>query len=214
MVLNTKTHGFYLCIDTATPIVQIGIWKVDTWICLYTSPEETLQSLFELTQQCLATAGLGHVHELKGIYFCQGPGSVLSLRITIMALRTWMQLDAISVYSYTSLDFGYACALKLGARYPFYIVAPGRHGSWYAFEAKNPENRIYHHLKTLELPGNCYLIPQRKYTLTVPENSVMLSYSLTDAPEFFVNRSCFKQVTVPEIFQLTEPSMSISTNVL
>jgi tRNA threonylcarbamoyladenosine biosynthesis protein TsaB len=75
-----------------------------------------------------ALEGLGiKVAEARAFAFCEGPGSILGIRTTAMALRAWCAIAPRPVYAYQSLDL-----LCRGlARPGLTVIADARRGLWH-----------------------------------------------------------------------------------
>jgi tRNA threonylcarbamoyladenosine biosynthesis protein TsaB len=93
-----------------------------------------LESLFPAIESSLATAGID-LSQIGGYLYCEGPGSVLGLRLCAMAIETWSRLypQSAQLQKYNSLQL---CALVLLEDTPgltdALIIADWKKGAWNA----------------------------------------------------------------------------------
>ena len=65
---------------------------------------------------------------------CEGPGSVLGVRVAAMALRVWRVATPIPMFAYRSLELVARAAGRPGAS----VIADARRGSWHCCTAAGP----------------------------------------------------------------------------
>lgn len=105
----------------------IGRWRQ--------SDEEAGVALFRTTDALLHEVGL-KLTDVRAIVFCDGPGSLLGVRLVAMALRTWMALprgtatEPLRVWAYRSLALIAADLLAGGVNPPFHVCTDARRDSW------------------------------------------------------------------------------------
>lgn len=95
-----------LVVDASTTPVQIGIPASVSWDAIIATDEQALEGLFSATEKVLDEAKR-KISEINTVFYCEGPGSTLSLRIAAAFVRTlkWNNEDSFfSVYSYNALD--------------------------------------------------------------------------------------------------------------
>jgi tRNA threonylcarbamoyladenosine biosynthesis protein TsaB len=140
-----------------------------------------LEKLFPAVDAVLDEAGLG-LSDLGGFYYCEGPGSVLGLRLCAMAIETWVRLypKATELYAYNSLQL---CAHSLlhgseGLETAL-IVADWKKGAWNALKIENAQAgtvEVCDDAALLDWKGPLYHLPQRKGWQAPPRGALTLTY--------------------------------------
>ncbi len=94
-----------LVMDACGATVQTGIYKNGEWLARADSEGDALENLYELCGACLDEAGL-ELKQLGAYLFAEGPGSMLGIRLTAMAINTWRCLPGLNhpIFSYRSID--------------------------------------------------------------------------------------------------------------
>ena len=69
-----------LLIDASTPLLQVGVIEKEGWKSMETSEKQVMEGLFVASQKAMAKANLS-LSSVDAIFFCEGPGSTLGLRI-------------------------------------------------------------------------------------------------------------------------------------
>lgn len=132
---NPTLESPILVLDAASPVVTVGLvsradgsggdWR--------TSRDEAGVALFGLTEQVLRRADL-RLAEVRTLIFCEGPGSLLGIRLAAMAIRTWLAVagpaQAAAVFGYRSLALAAASLLADGTPPPFHVLSDARRQSW------------------------------------------------------------------------------------
>lgn len=123
-----------LYVDAASPVVAVGL-QTDPL------PESTIWrhveakadvAMFQAAEELLRNSALA-VADLRAIVFCEGPGSLLGIRLAAMMIRTWSILPRkhpLVVFGYRSLQLLAADLLDSGRRPPFRIITDARRQSW------------------------------------------------------------------------------------
>ena len=84
-------HPTLLLIDAASTRVQVGLWHQDL-VSWQIDEAEAGTAVFSCTEKLLAERNLT-IADLNAYIFCEGPGSVLGIRTSAVALRTWRVLN-------------------------------------------------------------------------------------------------------------------------
>src|SRR4051812_19637711 len=118
-------HAPLLVLDAASARVQVGWFgggdPIDArW---ESADEEAGTGVF----RCIERLGVD-VNVARAFVFCDGPGSVLGIRTTAIAVRTWCALAPRSVFSYHSLAL---VAESLG-RDGVTVISDARRELWHA----------------------------------------------------------------------------------
>lgn len=183
-----------LVLDAATPKLHVGIIENGKWTARFESDESALESLFDGARLCFEKAGVS-LYSIKGILFNQGPGSLLGLRIAVMAIEPWRKLlekegQKVPVWSYTPLGL---TALTLGEKSGS-LFTEYKRGLWHVLPL-GPENKENPPLyieeceatNLTELPKPHFHLPGRKSWESPPEGTTAVAYTLDNLPEFLEN---------------------------
>ena len=121
-----------LLLDASSLPVQVGILCGDRWLAYHESDSEALDALFSGTQEVLSRAGV-ELQKIEGFIYCQGPGSVLGIRLASMAINCWRSLPPhrhTPLFTYCSLEVAARLLLERGTLPPFAVVSDYRRDSW------------------------------------------------------------------------------------
>jgi tRNA threonylcarbamoyladenosine biosynthesis protein TsaB len=111
-----------LLIDAASTRIQVGLLDAAApprWSC---GTDEAGVAVFA----CLEELG-ADLATVRAFAFCEGPGSILGIRTTAMALRTWNVLRARPTFAYFSL----AVVARALCRPGVDVIADARRGHWH-----------------------------------------------------------------------------------
>ncbi len=186
-------HARLLVLDAASARVQVG-WLVrgetPRW---FASESEAGVAVFE------GMKSLGRSPEEAGAFvFCEGPGSVLGVRTTAMAVRTWTTLRARPVFAYQSLAL-VADALR---RPELTLIADARRDSWHAMKRGGTLRRV----ATAELSGPLATPEHFRNWTPLPADIARVPYSLADLFAQTRDADLFQASTSPDAFLHEEPS--------
>ena len=109
---NSQDVSIAFVVDASTSPVQIGIPEANGWTAIIRSDEQALEGLFSASEKTMKETGR-KISEINRIFYCEGPGSTLGLRIAAAFVRTlrWTnKKPAFSVFSYNALDLASALA--------------------------------------------------------------------------------------------------------
>ncbi len=110
--------------------VRVGVLQGGRWIAEAQSDEGALEATFACAEQALAAADLKFA-DLRSFAVCVGPGSMLGIRVTAMAVRTWAALQPCEVWVWEPL-VALAAAVRLrGEAGAFHVVSESRLKRWH-----------------------------------------------------------------------------------
>ena len=153
----------------------------DQWLAKIERPGAPLEELFPAVEAALNEAGLD-LSAVSSYLYCEGPGSVLGLRLCAMAIETWTRLypQSANLYKYNSLQLS---ALSLVNSNPTLqdalIVSDWKKGAWnaiYMQSGKVSSNIVIDDEKMAAWQGALYHLPQRKGWQSPPSNAQTLAY--------------------------------------
>ena len=181
---NEKATLTSLVVDASTSPVQVGIPALNSWKALHQVESQALEGLFSATGRVLEISGY-KISNINCVYFCEGPGSTLGLRLAAAFVRTirWSQKSSeFKVFSYNALDLASILAPQKNA----IIQAPFRVGLRFVrisnIESKNSEKKIIPEDEALrEYPNSYHLPDPRKRSKPVdPEKTLVYDLSLIE----------------------------------
>ncbi len=157
------------------------------------SDDEATTAVFECVNR------LGHApSEAAAFIFCEGPGSVLGIRTTAMALRTWNVLQPRPVFAYCSL------ALVAHARpgTAAGVIADARRDSWHHYQIGRGLRRV----PPAALAGELVMPENFRHWSALPEKVTPVPYSLATLLPLAANAELFLACDNPDAFLHEEPN--------
>lgn len=151
------------------------------WLATERRAGAPLENLFPVIDATLREAGV-RLGGLGGYLYCEGPGSVLGLRLCAMAIETWTRLypDSAHLRKYNSLRL---CALTLLLDTPdlrdALIVADWKKGAWNALKIEGGTpgpTEVIDDGALAAWGGALYHLPQRKGWQSPPAGAQTLVY--------------------------------------
>jgi tRNA threonylcarbamoyladenosine biosynthesis protein TsaB len=201
-----------LYLDAAAPRVVAGLQAKGgpgaaiVWV---STRDEAGVGLFQLVDELLAAAGIG-IGDLRTIVFCEGPGSLLGIRIVAMAIRTWQAMPRetpLRVFGYRSLELIAARLLESGTSPPFSVISDARRSTWNLLRmtgdgAQGGIVRAAADALSAE-PGPVFHSPDFPAWQPIPEGANRVDYRPEDLPELQSAHALLREVAQPDAF-LTE----------
>ncbi len=191
-------HPTLLLIDAASTRVQVGLWHQGL-VSWQIEEAEAGTAVFSCTEKLLA----GHhltIADLNAYVFCEGPGSVLGIRTSAVALRTWRVLNPAPAYAYQSLTLAATALAKPGVN----VIADARRHSWHVQQ----RGKILRRVPTSELTGECVMPEGFRHWTPLPENLGRITYDLSALLSLpaLLDADLFHASTEPDAFMHEEPS--------
>ena len=199
-------HGCILALDAASTTVQVGLLRVDSTPLWHSSAEESGQSLFTCTDACLRAAGLG-MRDVRAFVFCEGPGSMLGVRTTAMAIRTWQSEIPRPAYRYQSLALAAHFASAQKPSHRFAVIADARRESWHC-QTVEVDGRMsaLQRLPLADLPRLELLTPENfRMWSVLPASVTTCSYDLQKLFSSAAQGDYFQPTAAPDAFQHEAP---------
>jgi tRNA threonylcarbamoyladenosine biosynthesis protein TsaB len=191
-------HPTLLLIDACSTRVQVGLWHQGS-VSWQIEEAEAGTAVFACTEKLLAERNLT-IADLNAYVFCEGPGAVLGIRTSAVALRTWRVLNPAPTYAYQSLTLA-ATAL---ARPEVHVIADARRDCWHVQQLGKPLRRV----PTSELTGECVMPEGFRHWTPLPANLGRTTYDLPALlawPALF-DADLFHASAEPDAFMHEEPS--------
>lgn len=186
-------HGALLLLDAASGEVQVGWFQGDAPPRWARSGEEAGTGLF----RCLESLALNPT-DAGAWAFCEGPGSILGVRTTAMAIRAWQVLATRPVYRYGSLDL---VARSIG-RPAATVIADARRETWHAQQLGQPLRRR----PLSELTGELVMPEPFRHWSARPAGATTTPYRPEEALARGMDEDLFKVTDEPDAFLHEEPA--------
>lgn len=206
-----KNNDRVLFLDASSVDVNVGILSNNNWLGYFKSSEPALQSLFHGIQICLQMANL-HFNDLNAFAYCEGPGSLLGIRLTAMAIRAWKEqksFNEVGIYSYNSFQASLELIKKVHAPLGLYaVVSQSRKGYW-NFLSNEPQIQEVSEVEESELtsfPGTLWRFKQKKLMEDEKNLRTMpFDYNFENSPEIFIQEKFLRPVQEPDALFVNQP---------
>ena len=187
-------HAPLLLIDAASARIQVGFFETAGGTARWqTADAEAGIGVF----QCIEALGV-ELDAVRGFAFCEGPGSVLGIRTTAVALRTWHVLKARPMFAYQSLG---VVAHALG-RPGVGVIADARRDAWHHFTLGGALRRV----PAAELAGELVMPSHFRHWAPLPPGVMTTPYSLAELLPQVADADLFRATDGPDAFLHEEPS--------
>ncbi len=158
------------------------------WLAFKAADEPALESLFTTVEHVLQEAGIA-LEAIQSYLYCEGPGSVLGLRLCAMAIETWRRLQPTpgATYGYKSLQLA-AADLLHHTQLPqqVLLISDWKKDTWNGLKLSTgnlPEVTPVSSGELADWSGPLYHLPARKGWQPPPANAVELSYQPQNLPD-------------------------------
>jgi tRNA threonylcarbamoyladenosine biosynthesis protein TsaB len=179
---HTRSNNPALVIDGSGSTVFAGLLAGDNqWLAKIERPGAPLEQLFPAVEIALKEADVP-LSDIGSYLYCEGPGSVLGLRLCAMAIKTWTCLypATAQLFKYNSLQL---TALGLLHTSPeladALIVADWKKGAWNALFIRGGEvgsTEVIDDAQLAAWNSALYHLPQRKGWQSPPPAATTLDY--------------------------------------
>ena len=171
-----------LVIDGSGSAVFTGLLDADNqWLAKVEANGAPLEELFPAMEVALTESGLS-LADIDSYIYCEGPGSVLGLRLCAMAIKTWSRLypKSAQYYKYNSLQLSAQALLHTKPDLQdALIVAEWKKGAWNALYIRSGHvgvTEVVDDAALLDWKGTVYHLPQRKGWQSPPDKVQTLRY--------------------------------------
>lgn len=199
------SHATILLIDSSSACVQVAVWHRN-WEPVWSAKlGEAGEQIFAAVNDALSRSGMT-LDAIDAFIFCDGPGSVLGIRSTAVALRTWRVLRARPIYAFCSLTIvAHALAITQSKR-DFAVVADARRDTWHHVDVDaegniSPLKRI----PTVSLGGTLITPEGFRHWSTPPTPLQTVPYSLAALLPLLEEVELFSPTADPDAFLHEEP---------
>jgi len=198
-------HPTILLIDSSSTVVQVAVLRRDAEPVWIAKPGEAGEQVFAIATELLEKTNLS-LESVEAFVFCDGPGSVLGIRTTAVALRTWCVLRDRPTYAYCSLTIVAQALARAPNRRDFSVIADARRDSWHrvTVDADGTISNL-HRLPTAELSGPLVMPEGFRHWTELPASTETVSYSLATLLPQLADADLFYAAAEPDAFLHEEP---------
>jgi len=176
------TNKASLVVDGSGSAVFAGLLDTENrWLAKVSRVGTPLEELFPVIKLALTESGLS-LTDIGSYIYCEGPGSVLGLRLCAMAIETWIRIypESAQYYKYNSLQLSaYALLHAKPDLKDALIVADWKKGAWNALYIRGRhvgETEVIDDASLDDWKDLIYHLPQRKGWQSPPEKVQTLRY--------------------------------------
>ena len=170
-----------LVVDASGTPIQMGLPTATGWSRMESDPGQAMEGIFRLVHLLFDSSDL-RLDQVTTLYYCEGPGSTLGLRLAATFVKTllWNGKGKVRLFQYNALDL----AALIPDSEPASLQAPFRRGRRFvrtpgASASLIGNKKIIDEENALsEYPDSLHLPDNRTSLLELPESS-MLSYELS-----------------------------------
>ncbi|HXN36058.1 MAG TPA: peptidase M22 [Opitutaceae bacterium] len=190
-----KEHSPLLLIDAASAGIQVGLLGEGAPPRWSSRQDEAGVGVFE----CLDELDVG-IDSVRSFAFCEGPGSILGIRISAMAIRMWNVLGLRPTFGFIGLA---VVATALG-RQDAAVIADARRGQWHRLVLGGALERV----PASELSGELVMPEGFRHWDPLPAHTTRTPYDLAAlfAMRHVADADLFRPAESPDAFLHQEPS--------
>lgn len=198
-------HATILLIDSASACVQVAVLRRDAEPVWISKSGEAGEQVFASVGEILLRASLS-LEFIDAFIFCDGPGSVLGIRTTAVALRTWRVLRERPVYAYCSLALVAHALVRKAQRRDFSVIADARREAWHhvAVGADGAVSTLQR-IPTASLTGALVMPEAFRHWTPLPASVEFVPYSLAVLLPLLSDEELFFPSPEPDAFLHEEP---------
>lgn len=196
----------YLVIDCSSSNIYAGVLDhKNQWRSQISREGTALENMFLAVEDTMQDARI-KLSDLSGFIYCEGPGSVLGLRLCAMAIETWRRLypNCNELLKYNSLQLSAQVLLQDNVDLKdALIVSDWKKGAWNSIQitAALPQKIVVIDDNTLtNFNGKLYHLPQRKGWQRPPPKAQTLLHSPGRIADLRLRTSALKAVDQVEIY--------------
>ena len=179
-----------LVIDGSGASVFAGLLGTDgKWLSQINPKSAPLEGLFPAVEAVLRSAQC-QISDVHDFIYCEGPGSVLGLRLCAMSIQTWGHLcePDVHYFAFNSLELTAALIVSNAPEMDqALLISDWKKNAWNSIPIKEGQpgtmTTLDNHAVSNWKEGPLFYLPQRKGWQKVPENSITLEYSPHRLPE-------------------------------
>ena len=192
----------HLLIDASSIRLSVGILCSGNWLAWQTLESQALEGIFSGVSTCLHEAKI-KLHDIRGFIHCMGPGSVLGIRMSAMAIHTWKafpQWQQAPVVNYRILHLVRSILQREDkAIGPLHIISEAHKNSWNCLSDAAETSDWVDQEQLVRLPGDLYYLQQRKTSHQPPQRAIHYELQTQKIAEHLLNPQVSRVSDTPEI---------------
>ncbi|MGJ3243795.1 MAG: hypothetical protein ACFE0O_12705 [Opitutales bacterium] len=196
---SALARGLWLALDASGPHLRAGSFRDGHWLGGHTAHGPALEQLPGLLARCLDQAAT-RPDALAGFLFCDGPGSILSLRLGLLSLRVWQRLGhrrqghCPPFITWHSLAFA---LWSVGGRGT--VLLPWKRDTWQSLTADDPEPVLLDRGQIAKQPAPLHCLPAARIWTALPEARPVDPPPLEALPAFGGETGAWRLTEDPEL---------------
>ena len=175
--------GYWLVLDASCPTTRVALFREGRLIREIDSPENAMQALLASVSRLISSEGVA-VRDINGFIYCVGPGSILGIRLSVIAIKTWCSVHRVApdyVLNYHSLAMA-ALTVPSETGNEFAMLSEWKKNHWNVLQA-GPQGvrktiEIWDNETVLGYPHPIYRLPQRKGWADHIDRAIPVDYRL------------------------------------
>lgn len=199
-----------LLIDAAAPRCFVGLWQDGQWLAHAAPEAAALEGVFAGAEQILCDAKLS-LKDIGGFIHNEGPGSILGIRLSAMAIRTWRALPEWRekpVWAFGQLHFAAAAYQAEHDATAVNVISEFRQRRW-NYLAVGAENVVaIEQSEAAGAPAPLIYVRQRKNWQPAPEHAIEWSPDWSRCAGILNTPGLLRRVDQPEVFITEEAEFS------
>jgi tRNA threonylcarbamoyladenosine biosynthesis protein TsaB len=200
------THPTILLIDSSSTNVQAALLRANNEPIWSSKNGEAGEQVFAAVNDTLARSSL-QLDSIDAFIFCDGPGSVLGIRTTAVALRTWLMLRDRPAYAFCSLTVVAHALVNSENKRDFSAICDARRDTWHHVGvAADGTISNLQRLQTSALAGTLVMPAGFRHWTQLPASVETVSYSLPALLPQIADADLFYMAPEPDAFLHEEPS--------
>lgn len=205
--LSSKSFATPLVVDASSGSIQVGIPQSEEWLHVESIELPALEGLFIATSAVLTKIGK-ELSEIDALFFCQGPGSTLGLRISAAFVKTilWERAGGIPLHSYNALDL----ASRMLKNPPAHLQAPFRKGLRFVRSQNGSEaigdKEIHESEQAFSLFPESHHLPDPRGNDDFIDSSKFITYDLAETRGLQDLELVALPAESPDVYSPTPPS--------
>jgi len=192
-----------LFFDASRPEIAAGVLADGRWLSLERAEGDAIALVLALAKRALAAAGMTAPSQAAGYAFCEGPGSLLSLRLAAMCLNAWLALPGNAgktVFSFRSVEVAAALLALEEPGAAFLMATAVRRGTYYVCDQKGEGGALTSAEELAASPVPVHILAQRRAGKDA-EPGMPCAPDLARLPRLFASRpELFREKTQAEVF--------------
>ena len=177
--------------------VRVGVLADGRWVAESVVAAGALEATTDLTAEVLKKAHL-KFSDIKSYAVCIGPGSMLGIRVSAMAVRTWATLYQRPIYVWESLKLLAEHALAQGVKVPFAAINESRLKRWNLLAVKSADSlepTVELEVDEVNAKGLALVI---NHSAEPFPNAKVMDDVWSHLPKLFLKKECLKLEPKPD----------------